>query len=178
MHRRKLAGLFPAVFCCALASAAPTPVLLSFDVEHDEDIAALQKLDIAQSATYFITGEFAERHPRFVAGLSTKGTIGSHSYAHPCLTELTPIEIRKDLLLARMLIEKAAGRPPVWFRAPYLETNDEVMKVLVDLGFRFDSSQQERWVRESPLMQLPVSTRSGDAALASELGRRRPGLGL
>lgn len=136
---------------------ASVPVLLSFDVEMNEDVEALRKLDLKEPATYFVTGQFAEKNQKLVAELAQKNTVGSHSYAHPHLTEISEVEMDKDLLLAQLLIERSIGRPVTWFRAPFMEYSEQVLARLYDLGFRYDSSDQEQWLNQDKLFELAVA---------------------
>lgn len=150
------------------AHADPVQVLLTFDVELDEDAAALRRLSLPERATYFVTGQFAERHPTVVAELAINNTIGSHSYSHAHLTQLDEVGRRKELLLSKLILEKVTGRAPVWFRAPYLEYDEDVMKELWELGFRYDSSDQERWLQNSLLDEVAISNDNDSNLLASD----------
>lgn len=158
--------------------APATSVLLTFDVEADEDVAALRKLQLTVPATYFITGRFAEQYPDVVRNLARDrlNTIGSHSYTHQNLTALTPAELHKDLLLSRLLLRDLLGRAPTWFRAPLLETNERVADSLIAIGFTHDSSNRERWMSTAALFELPVSGTSETLAADFDLfvTRRMP----
>jgi peptidoglycan/xylan/chitin deacetylase (PgdA/CDA1 family)/uncharacterized lipoprotein YddW (UPF0748 family) len=134
----------------------------------EEDLIALQSMGINEPATYFVTGDFAEKYPQFVAALAKNNTIGSHSYSHSNLTEMNEAAQRQELLLSKVLIEKATGNAPLWFRAPYMDYNEKVMRTLKDLGFRFSSSDQERWLRQNILTELPVTTGIQNGYTASD----------
>jgi peptidoglycan/xylan/chitin deacetylase (PgdA/CDA1 family) len=137
-----------------------TPVLLTFDVEGDDAGPALQKLQLETPATYFIAGRFAEDHPEVVRDLAAnpRNTIGSHAYDHRDLTKLDPVEIRKDILLSKFLLTELTGYAPTWFRAPFLNTNKQVVEVLQEVGFTHDSSNSERWMANASLLELPISS--------------------
>ena len=160
-------GLIPP-FAGPASGAYPPPLLLSFDVEDPADIAALEKLDINEPATYFITGQFALQYPEFVRQLAGQGTIGSHSHTHAHLTQLNTQAIREDLYASQQAIAAATGITPVWFRAPYLEYDDKVLKVARDLGFRLDSSESERWLQQAILAEVPISRNTTDKVLFSD----------
>jgi peptidoglycan/xylan/chitin deacetylase (PgdA/CDA1 family) len=132
------------------------PLLLSLDVERDSDVEALEKIGLKEPATYFVTGEFAGKFPQIINDLSKTGTIGSHSHSHPNLTELSLEDVRKDLQTSSKAIEYSTGYAPVWFRAPFLEVNDNVLAVDRDLGFLYDSSEPERWVQQQILNEFPI----------------------
>ena len=157
-----------AVPCVLYASAAAPPLLLSLDVERSGDVEALAKIDLQDPATYFVTGEFANNYPIVVRDLAKRGTVGSHSYSHPRLTEMDAEAIYQDLLNSVKAIQSATGQPPIWFRAPFLEINDEVMSIAADLGFRYDSSEADRWVSQSVLTEFPISMNATSRILISD----------
>ncbi|MBN1947215.1 MAG: polysaccharide deacetylase family protein [Bradymonadales bacterium] len=137
--------------------AVPVPVLISFDVEMDQDAQAIPLLPIREQATFFVLGSFVERHPELVAELARSNTIGSHSYCHQHLVGLDDNTLRMDLLLSRMLIQEATGQPVQWFRAPYMEYDQRVSATLLDLGFRYGSSDYETGLQDIHLVEMPVS---------------------
>ena len=147
---------------------AAGPVLLTFNVETADDAVALEELDLKRPATFFFTGAFAEQHEDLVRRAAAISTIGSLSYAHPDLTTLGPEELHRELQLGKLVVEKAAGRPIRWFRAPYLRYGPEVVRTLTGLGFTHDSSDQERWSRQLDLFELPISNEDGGETLASD----------
>ena len=149
-------------------SVAAPPLLLSLDVERSGDVKALAKIDLQDPATYFVTGEFATNFPVLVRDLAQRGTVGSHSYAHPRLTEMEPEAVFQDLLNSVKAIESATGQPPIWFRAPFLEINEEIMEIAAELGFRYDSSEAERWVNQSVLKEFPISMNATSRILISD----------
>ncbi|MDT9547136.1 MAG: polysaccharide deacetylase family protein [Chlorobium phaeovibrioides] len=151
------------------AAAKPSPVLLTFDTEQNADVAALKTLDIRVPSTYFITGAFAEANRELVAELSLAGhTIGSHSQAHPHLSQLSQKDLDSDLKRSKRILESITGKPVVWFRAPYMEYDDRVMRVLKANGFRYDSSDSEHWEQQSILTELPISALRRRVMLASD----------
>ena len=132
-------------------------VLLTFDTEMDEDVRAIRDLGVDVPVTYFITGEFAQRNGRLVRQLAERNAIGSHGYSHGNLKEMDRDQMRKELTLQKVVLEREVGRPIRWFRAPYLEYDEEVMRTLEELGFEYDSSDTERWIRNTILTELPIT---------------------
>ena len=159
--------LLPFASNYAAASTAP-PLLLSLDVEQDSDIESLELLDLNEPATYFITGAFARKYPDTVKHLATMGTVGSHSYAHLKMTEMSPEEIKQDLIESMLALEAATGRKPVWFRAPFLLYNEDLFQAAYELGFRFDSSMSGRWVDQRFLDEFPISINATGKILFSD----------
>jgi polysaccharide deacetylase family protein (PEP-CTERM system associated) len=96
------------------------------------------------SATFFMLGMVAEKHPRLVREIAKQGhEIGCHSYAHSLVYDLTPQEFRQDTIRAVRCIEDACGLTPRTYRAPsYSITTKSLwaLEILVELGFTHDSS--------------------------------------
>ncbi len=95
-------------------------------------------------ATCFILGWIAERHPRLVAEIVNRGhEPACHSYWHRLIFRLSPQEFREDTQRAKTCIEQAAGKPVYGYRAPTFSITGKsswAPEILVDLGFRYDSS--------------------------------------
>jgi len=142
----------------AQATPSASPVLVTFDVADDGDATALSELAFDRPATFFIAGAFAERHPALVQKLAMRATIGSLAYAEQDLTRLDPETLHREVLLGKLVTEQAAGKPVLWFRAPALASNPAVVREVKRAGFRYDSSDLERWPRQFELHALPVST--------------------
>jgi peptidoglycan/xylan/chitin deacetylase (PgdA/CDA1 family) len=136
------------------------PVLLTFDVEIEADIAALKALDPPGSCTFFVTGEFAQAHPDIVKDWAQRHEIGCHTVTHPHLTQLDAAKQFAEIRDSAEAVKKATGIFPLGFRAPYLESNDETREALVQLGFRYQSSAWEinhRDKSDSKLLEFPIS---------------------
>ena len=154
---------------CRPAMAGASPVILSIDVEESWDDKALRKIDLKVPATYFFTGQFATEHPEVIADLSKKGnTIGSHSYSHPHFNSLSPDAIRQEISASRNLLESIAGKPVIWFRAPFLEYDDRLMRALKEAGYQGDSSDKDSWARQDTIYELPVSNFEDSSLIASD----------
>ena len=126
-------------------------------------------------ATFFVTGDVAERRPDLIERLLAQGhEIGSHGWRHPYVSD--PLEKRSkylpelpDDVLAEHL-EKCVeclerqGSDPVGFRAMQFKTDARVMQQVAK-RFRYDSSltrrQIDAWPEPLPLPVLPVSTLRG-----------------
>lgn len=130
----------------------------------------LEALDSAGiSATFFIVGWVADRHPALVQEILSAGhEVGSHSHWHRRVYELTP-ETFADDLNAGVAALVAAGAPrPTSFRAPEWSINDQVpwaLDVLARAGFSIDASMAPLEMvgrRDSPRHPHVRATPSGD----------------
>jgi polysaccharide deacetylase family protein (PEP-CTERM system associated) len=100
--------------------------------------------EVGVSATFFVAGVTAERHPAALREVVAKGhEIGCHGYDHRRVDGQTPDEFRRDLVRCIAVIEGICGITPVGYRAPWCSiTRDSLWAhdVLRQLGFRYDSS--------------------------------------
>jgi len=97
------------------------------------------------SATLFVVGKDVgddDEGARVVAELAKAGhEIASHSYSHPYdLVRLGREAIAAEIDRASAAIQQVAGRPPVGFRAPGYEISAELIELLCERGYRYDSS--------------------------------------
>jgi polysaccharide deacetylase family protein (PEP-CTERM system associated) len=92
-------------------------------------------------ATFFVLGWLAERYPDLVQKISSHGhEIASHGYSHKLCTDLSVQELRDDLLSSKQLLEDITGKPVVGYRAPSFSVTPELITLLSDTGYAYDSS--------------------------------------
>jgi polysaccharide deacetylase family protein (PEP-CTERM system associated) len=139
-------------------SRSPKPITFTFDVEdHRPSQAAweprypeltetvLDWMD-AQSitATVFVVGEIAERHPELVRHIAARGhEIGLHNWQHIQLTAQQPDEFRAGVRRGKRLLQDVSGTEVVGFRAPtgsLVPSSAWAIDVLRDEGFAYSSS--------------------------------------
>ncbi len=132
-------------------------------------------------ATYFTTGEVAERFPNAVHALVADGhELGCHGVSHTAFDTL-------DESTARWEIETSAARlrqfaPVTSFRAPYLRFPEPYVRLLEDAEFRLDSSLA-KYKRSYHAQRLPTSLARVPASMTSSVLRlprwiREPWLSL
>jgi polysaccharide deacetylase family protein (PEP-CTERM system associated) len=85
----------------------------------------LDRLDeAAATATFFVLGWIARRHPGLVREIAARGhEVASHGMNHQMLTELTPRSFREDARESKAVLEDLAGAPVLGFRAPSYSVN-------------------------------------------------------
>lgn len=95
-------------------------------------------------ATFFILGWIARQCPQLVRQIDEAGhTIGSHSYWHRLVYDLTPDEFRTDVRMSRRVLEDLTGKPVVSYRAPSFSITRRswwALQILAEEGFKYDSS--------------------------------------
>jgi len=96
------------------------------------------------TATFFVLGWVAERHPALVRRIAARGhEIGCHSYSHQLVYGMTPAEFQEDTRQAIAAIEHACCLRPVSYRAPSYSITSKclwALDILVENGFVYDSS--------------------------------------
>lgn len=94
--------------------------------------------------TFFILGEIAEFFPELIRRIADQGHhLGIHGYYHHHVFNLTAEQFRDQIHRAKCLVEDTAGRSADAYRATAFSINASTpwaMDILVDLGFRYDSS--------------------------------------
>jgi len=96
------------------------------------------------SATFFVLGWIAERHPGLVRGIGERGhEIASHGYGHRLAYTQSSEEFRRETVRSKALLEDASGQAVVGYRAASFSIDSRnlwALDVLVETGFTFDSS--------------------------------------
>lgn len=97
--------------------------------------------DVSPKATFFILGWIAERLPHLVKEIVQRGhEVASHGYSHQ-LCHLSSTEfLREDFVKSKDLLEDLIGSPVNGYRAPSFSVNEEVINLLRENGYRYDSS--------------------------------------
>lgn len=92
-------------------------------------------------ATFFILGWIAEKIPNLVSEISKRGhEIASHGYGHDLINNLTENEFREDIKRSKKILENIVGEKVIGYRAPTFSINDRAINILLEEGFKYDSS--------------------------------------
>ena len=105
----------------------------------------LDLLDEHQTTgTFFVLGWVAEHAPDLVREIAARGhEIGSHSYWHRLVYQLTPDQFRSDLRRSKAVLEDLIGAEVTSYRAPSFSITRRslwALEILVEEGIRIDSS--------------------------------------
>jgi len=96
-------------------------------------------------ATFFISGEEAEKHPKLIRKIKDGGhEIGNHGYQHKCISKMPAKDYQNGIELTARLIEQFGQTETNLFRPPYGELNLAILelifwKKLVYAGWTIDS---------------------------------------
>jgi len=92
-------------------------------------------------ATFFILGWVAERLPHLVREIHSRGhEVASHGYTHNLCNECSSDELKADLIRSKKLLEDIIGDRVYGYRAPSFSINNDILKIMEDCGYLYDSS--------------------------------------
>lgn len=126
-------------------------------------------------ATFFVPGWTAERHTARVEEIVRDGhEIGHHSYSHRWLDLKDTAAELEEMDRGLDALERTVGVRPVGYRSPAGETSANVLRLLGERGFLYDSSLMDsinpyihdRKAGEPPLVELPWHWSLDDAVYA------------
>lgn len=119
--------------------------------------------------TFFVPGWVAERYPRIVAEIHSRGhEVAAHGYLHERLDELSSVDEEEVFVLMEDRIRRATGVRPLGFRAPYWRFSTRTLSLLVGKGYIYDSSLMDSDhpytinIDGRVLVELPVDWRLDD----------------
>jgi polysaccharide deacetylase family protein (PEP-CTERM system associated) len=94
--------------------------------------------------TFFVLGWVAERSPTLVRRIAAAGhEIACHGYAHTLVYRQAQPEFREETVRSKRCLEDLIGQPVLGYRAASFSVTRAslwALDVLIDLGFRYDSS--------------------------------------
>jgi peptidoglycan/xylan/chitin deacetylase (PgdA/CDA1 family) len=82
-------------------------------------------------ATIFMSGRWVEKNPEKAKFLAAQPQfeIAAHSYYHPHMTEKPDDRIIREFKRTQAIIKKTTGKTPRYFRPPYCEVNERVVRL-------------------------------------------------
>ena len=92
-------------------------------------------------ATFFVLGCVAEKVPGLIRRIHAGGhEIASHGYGHDLIYTLSPAAFREDIQRSKKILEDIVGERVIGYRAPSFSITDWAIEILIECGFRYDSS--------------------------------------
>lgn len=115
-------------------------VALTFNIgwgdEKAEPILDILKKENVKSATFFLSGSWAERHPDIVSRIQKEGyEIGILGYNYEDYTELEDTKVSKDILNAQEAFKKLNVKDIKLVRAPTGHFDKRTLKIAKRLGY-------------------------------------------
>ena len=147
-------------------NGARVAVLLAFDVDNETDnmasgdmsifsmsfheygarkglgriLAALDEYDLP--ASFFIPAVSARLAPEMIPAIQESGRheIAVHGWVHEWSSKISGEEEREFTRRAVEYLEQVTGGRPVGYRAPFGDVSDDILDIIRDMGFLYDSS--------------------------------------
>lgn len=118
---------------------AEKKIALSFDATWGTDQTD-ELLDLfdrhGMKTTFFLAGHWIEKHPDYVRKIFERGhEIGTHSYAHGHMNEMSKEAILADLEKNHNLLKDITGVDPELFRPPFGEYSNKVIEAAESMGY-------------------------------------------
>jgi len=124
----------------AKGSSDEPHVALTFNISWGEEKVhdILKQLEDHQTqATFFLSGEWAEKHPDIVQKISEdKHDIGMLGYRYKSYLDQNIDQVREDLIHAQEVFEKLGFEDMKLLRTPSGHFNEEVIELTEQLGFQ------------------------------------------
>lgn len=114
-------------------------IALTFNISWGEE-KALKILDQLEKdqvqATFFVSGEWAERHPEILSKISEgQHELGMLGYRYKSYLDQEIEQVRKDLLYAREIFKKLGYEEVNLLRTPSGHFNEEIIELAKELNF-------------------------------------------
>lgn len=108
-------------------------------------LGCIKILDLLKSynikTTFFITGYFAEREPHILRMIDNAGhEIASHAYCHTNLTKQSEDNLKTNIERSSKILSGLVSQEIKGFRAPGCYINQDIIDILSELGYQYDSS--------------------------------------
>lgn len=120
-------------------NANENKIALTFNISWGEEKVydILDELSKEQiQATFFVSGEWAERHPQIVERIvEEKHELGMLGYRYKSYLDQEIGQVRKDLLYAKEIFRKLGYEDVNLLRPPSGDFNKEVIQLAQELGF-------------------------------------------
>ncbi len=89
------------------------------------------------SITFFFGNHWLEEYPELAREIDARGhEIGNHTATHPHLSQLSSQEIKEELLSNEALITELTNKRPRFFRPPFGDYSDSVIRVAEELEYQ------------------------------------------
>jgi len=100
------------------------------------------------TATFFVTGQAAEKFPKLIRKVSHEHEVGCHGYAHERFDKMSAEEQFRRIEMATKILTKVTGQRILGFRAPKFRPNIHTLAALKRVGYLYDASNA--WYRIGP----------------------------
>ena len=107
------------------------------DVSQYDELVTRTLIATHTPATIFLGGRWAVEEAAHVKELAANPLfeLGNHSYTHPHMAAIVDgVRIRRELQRTQAEIHRLTGKTPKFFRPPYGEYNERLVRIAAELG--------------------------------------------
>jgi peptidoglycan/xylan/chitin deacetylase (PgdA/CDA1 family) len=168
---------------CSVQCSEPQ-VALTFDVARGKTEAVNMLLQILEQnqakATFFVTGDWAKKHPEVVARMSGDGhDVMNYGNTHEKMTGLSLQEVQLNMQSAAAVIQEYTGKYPALFRAPYGVYNDTILQAarqmgIVGIQWDIDTLDYKNLSAARMVKRVEKDVSSGSIIALSSVGKNTP----
>lgn len=104
-------------------------------------------------ATFFLEGRWVKKNPELARMITDAGhEAGNHSYTHPNMQNLTPAQIRQEIVKTNEVIEATTGQQIRWMAPPSGSYKNEVVQIAAEekMGTIMWSVDTIDWQKPTP----------------------------
>jgi len=123
-------------------SCTPQPTTRNMEPGHELSAISYEESSKKNiKATFFILGWLAERLPHLVLEIQDRGhEVASHGFDHNLCNKEPKDRLKQDLHDSKKLLEDIISAPVFGYRAPSFSISDDILKVIEECGYLYDSS--------------------------------------
>lgn len=120
----------------------PGTIALTFDDgPYAYTQGVLNRLQAANmKATFFVNGQnidtITNRLPAIQRMIAENHQIGSHTWSHPYLTQISNAEVISQMTQLEDTLFSMVGKVPTYMRPPYFDYNQQVLNTMGSLGYK------------------------------------------
>ena len=96
-------------------------------------LRALEEANVR--ATFFVTGQFIERHPELFRRLAERHELANHSYSHTSFPTLSRAQQQEELQRTEELAQRYGYTTRPFWRAPHGARNPQVLQYAAEAGW-------------------------------------------
>jgi len=160
-------------------------VALTFDAcstrlpSHYDERVTQALVDTKTSATIFLGGKWMEdepAHTKYLASLP-QFELGNHTFLHPHMPQVSDERVREELRWTQEVMYTLTGRQAKFFRPPYGEYNDRVVKIAAAMGlttveFDLASGDPDAHITKEKLIEYVTTTAKNGSIIIMHINQR------
>ncbi len=148
--------------------------------KYDERITS-ELIATRTPATIFLGGSWAKQEAAHVKELAANPLfeLANHSYTHPHMTAIADeVRIRRELQRTQAEIHVLTGKTPKYFRPPYGEYDDRLVRIAAELGlstveYDLPSGDADEHVTKERLIQWLLLKAQPGSIIVMHINHRR-----